>query len=145
MTVTIASFRATFAAFQDALKYPDPIIQFWLDLAVMRHNADRWGELLDTGLMLYVAHELSVDAASVTAPGAAPGQVAGTITSRSVGGVSYSRENGAYMGDDAGYMNMTTYGLRWWRLMRLVGAGPVQVGAPNPNDLVYAAAWPGPG
>lgn len=147
MSVTISSFRATFPSFADDAKFPDMMVQFWLDLAVKRHNADRWGDLLDSGIQLYIAHELSVEAASASASagGATPGQVAGAITSRSVGGVSYSRESAsAYFEKDAGYMNLSAFGLRWQNLARLVGAGPLQVGSPGFMDNQSAQPWMGP-
>ncbi len=142
MTVTVASFRAALPAFADQSTYPDPVVQFWLDLAVKRHNPDRWGDLLDFGIQLYIAHELSVDQASGSA---VPGQIAGNITSKSVGGVSYSRDVSSATEPDGGYMNLSTYGLRWKQMVKLVGAGPLQVGTPNPGDTVYNQAWAGPG
>lgn len=141
MPVTVSSFRASFPAFADQSKHPDAAVQFWLDLAYKRHNAERWGDLLDQGIQLYVAHELSVDLAS----GAVAGQIAGNITSKSVGGVSYSRDVSSAMEPDGGYMNLSSFGLRWRQLVRLIGAGPLQVGTPSPNDPIYAQAWAGPG
>lgn len=145
MTVTAASFRAVMTAFADQAKYPDPVVQFWLDLAYKRHNADRWGDLLDAGIQLYVAHELALDQASGGTAAAVPGQVTGNITSRSVGGVSYTRDISSATEPDGGYMNLTTFGLRWRNLVKMVGAGPLQVGTPGPEDLRYSQAWAGPG
>lgn len=144
MPITAQDFRAAMPAFADVTKFPTASVTFWLDLAYKRHNAERWGEMLDAGIQLYVAHELSVDASSALTPGA-PGQINGNITSRSVGGMSYSRDVSSATEPDAGYMNLSTYGVRWRQLMKLVGAGPLHVGTPSPNDLGTTRAWPGPG
>lgn len=144
MTVDVATFRANFPAFADEDTYAEPSIQFWLDLAYKRHNAERWGDLLDQGIQLYVAHELSVEAASSKgSANSTPGQIIGNITSRSVGGMSYSRDVSSITDSDAGYMNASTYGLRWRNLMKLVGAGPVQVGLPTSGDYVLGPPWGG--
>lgn len=146
MAVTPASFRAAFNAFADAARYADDEITYWNSLGLKLHSADRWGELLDDGLMLFIAHNLTLEDASEQAAmkGQAPGAVQGAITSVSVDKVSYARDASSAMELDAGHWNLSTYGMRWIRLSKMIGAGPVQIGAGPDGANISAAAWPGP-
>ncbi len=146
MTVTVATFRANFPEFASDTTYPDTEVEFWLGLALLLHDAGRWGNLLDYGVQLFIAHNLSLQAQSAAASGGgqAPGQIQGPLTSASVDKVSYSRDPGAAMDPANGHWNLSTYGLRYIRLVRMIGAGPLQVGVPlydssQPSGL----GWPG--
>lgn len=144
MTVTVASFRAAFPPFTIAA-FPTAEVQFWLDLGANLLSAERWGNVYDFGLQLFVAHNLSLGAmALLGGASGAPGAVTGPVTSASVDKVSYSRNPGAAMDPKNGHWNLTTYGLRWIRLAQMFGAGPIQVGVPAgaTNDY-YPGAWPG--
>lgn len=145
MAVTIAQFRDKLPAFEDSNKYPDSSVQFWLDVAVKMHNAERWGNMLDTGIVLYTAHHVVGDALAAMegARGGAPGMRGGMIASESGADVSVSFDTTSASEKDAGHWNSTVYGRRWYRLSRLFGAGPVQVGAPSGGDVVFSA-WAGP-
>lgn len=146
MTVNAASFRATFPDFTDATKFPDPEVDFWLGLGLLLLSAGRWGNLLDYGLQLFVAHNLSLQATSskASAGGQSPGQIQGPLTSASVDKVSYSRDPGSAMDPANGHWNLSTYGLRYIRLVNMVGAGPLQVGVPlYDNSQNGGAGWPG--
>lgn len=126
--VAVAAFRARFPAFTEAL-FPDAEVSFYLNLANMQVNEDRWRDLFAEGQMLYAAHFLTLESrdrqAGTTAGGL--GKVSGLVTSKSVGGVSLSYDLNQASNPDAGHWNLTTYGLRWWRFMRLAGAGGVQL------------------
>lgn len=147
MAVTPTSFRETFPAFADAAAYPNGQIAFYAALGLQLHAADRWGDLLDYGVSLFIAHELTLGRQSAQAAqaGQIPGQVRGAVTSMSADGVSWSREGVSSLSDPSnGHWNLSTYGLRWKELSRLVGAGPVYVGAPTPLEL-QLSDWPWPG
>lgn len=147
MAVTPFSFRGAFPAFNNPTTYSDPVISFWIGLATKLTSATRWGDVLDYGIMLFVAHNLSLEFNSNAAAkkGQNPGFVTGPVTSASVDKVSYSRDPSAAMDPKAGHWNLTTYGLRYWRLIQMMGAGPVQIGAPSAAELnQYPGAWPGP-
>jgi hypothetical protein len=148
MSVTVASFRAAFPAFASTTLYTDPAIQFWIDIGTKLQNPGRWGDLFDYGIQLFVAHNLVVDYQSnkAGALGQKPGQIEGAVTSGSVDKVSYSRDTQSAMEPDAGHWNLSTYGLRYIRLLRMCGAGPLQVGVPLGGDAsnYYPGAWPGP-
>jgi len=148
MAFTVAAFRQAFPAFANATTYPEPQVQFWADLAAKLQNSERWGDLFDTGVQLFVAHQLVLEYQSNKAGplGQKPGQIEGAVNSASVDKVSYGRDASSVMELDAGHWNLTTYGLRYIRLLKMLGAGPVQVGVPLGGDLPgwYPQAWPGP-
>lgn len=146
MTVDINAFRGAFPAFKDATKFPDGQVTFYLALAPKLHSEDRWGDLLDFGVQLWVAHNLSLDFDSQrqAAAGQNPGSVRGAVTSMSANGVSWARDPGAASDPSAGHWNLTQYGLRWKSLANMVGMGAVQVGEPTALELSLSD-WPWPG
>lgn len=148
MTVTVASFRQAFPAFANTTLYPDPQVQFWITLAEQLQNTERWGNLFDTGVQLFTAHNLVLEYQSNKAGplNQKPGQIEGAVSSGSVDKASWSRDNSAAMEADAGHWNLSVYGLRYIRLLRMLGAGPVQVGVPMGGTSAdwYPQAWPGP-
>lgn len=141
-----ASFREAFPAFADITKYPDAEVQFWINLGYqLTANGFRWGDLQSYGVQLFVAHNLALEAMSTgSGGGGTPGAVVGPLTSGAVDKVSYARNPTAAMDPKNGHWNLTTYGLRYIRLVNMVGAGPVQVGVP-PGGSNYnpGQAWPG--
>lgn len=144
--VTLAEFRTIMAGtpFADSAIYEDPLVEFWLEVAEMRHNADRWKSMLKKAICLYVAHELTLDAVSAraVAAGGIGGLRNGLIQSESGDSVSVSFDvTGASEGDQAGYFNSTLYGKRWYHLMRLFGAGPLVAGTGGGA----CGLWPGLG
>lgn len=143
MTVTAASFRAAFPEFANTGNYPDPQVDFWIALGVLLCGP-RWGRLLDFGIQLFVAHNLSLEfnAMKAAATNQNPGFVVGPVTGGAVDKVSYQRDPGAAMDPANGHWNLTIYGLRYIRMVRMVGAGPVQVGVPL--GACSNGAWPGP-
>lgn len=143
MTVTTASFRTTFPAFASAAVYPDPMVTFWLDVATKQVNAERWAELTDLGIQLYAAHMLMLEARQTAAAskGQSGAQV-GLLTSKSADGVSGSYDVATTTEKDAGHWNSTTYGTRYYRYAKMMGAGPVQVG--GGEILPATMAWQGP-
>lgn len=148
MTVTTASFRGAFPAFASTTLYPDPQVQFWLDLSLLMQDANRWSTWIDYGTQLFTAHNLVLEYQSnkAGAAGQKPGEIQGPVTSGSVDKVSYGRNPGPAMDPTAGHWNLSTYGLRYVKLLRMIGAGPVQVGVPAGGSAedYYPSAWPGP-
>lgn len=130
MTVTVASFKTDFCEFADIALYRDNDISFWLKYGLLSLNPNRWGDFLDLGVELFIAHNLTIErqAKAAAANGAPPGLATGIVSSKSVDSVSISYDTNSAMEKDAGQWNLTTYGQRYWRMMRMFGAGPVQVG-----------------
>lgn len=145
MTVTVASFRAAFPAFKDEALYLTPQVDFWLAIALKRHNAERWGDLLDFGVQLFTAHNLALEynATRAQAAGQGAGAVMGALTSVSADGVGWTRDAGAAMNPKDGHWNLTSYGIRWLDMARMMGAGGLLVGMPSENER-RGGAWPGP-
>src|SRR3954471_7999452 len=111
MAITDADFRAAFPVYKSTMTYPVSQVQFYLDLGYKLHNADRWGDLLDFGVMLWTAHSLALDAAAASTGGVL-GAVRGTVTSMSADGLSWSRDIASAVDPLAGHWNLSTYGLR---------------------------------
>lgn len=147
MAATIEQFRSVFKEFENPETYDDNIIQYFFDLAAKLLPANRWNDVLDDGIYLYTAHQLSLQAQAVldSSDGNAPGSNSGVISSQSVDKVSMSMDTGSGMEKDGGHWNLTTYGTRFLRLSNIIGAGPIHVGAPTEEGVsVLNSAWPGP-
>jgi hypothetical protein len=125
----ITAFRSAFPEFTDETKYPDAMLEFWYGIGETLLNADRWDSLLTQGLYLYVAHNASLQSTDVSnaEKGRTPGNTAGVITNKGVGGVSISYDAGSSFFNDAGNFNMTKYGRDYWQLAMIVGTGGKQV------------------
>jgi hypothetical protein len=125
----ISTFRQDFPEFANTTDYPDAQVTFWLGVGGKLLRAERWFDLLDQGLELFTAHHLAIGAKdqATASAGGIPGAVQGNVSSKSVDKVSVSYDASRVTYDDAGFWNMTTYGLRYWNLLMLVGAGGVQL------------------
>jgi hypothetical protein len=144
MTVTVASFQANYPEFASNVRYPVSQITYYLNLAALLLNTQRWGNLLDVGTELFIAHNISLEARAQeeAKSGAIPGMTTGPIGSKSVDKVSISYSTGDAIQPGAGHWNLTIYGTRWVALMRQVGMGPLYVGA-GAMDPMNGPAWPG--
>lgn len=141
----IATFRAALPEFADTTKYPDALISFWLQIAVNRLNPSIWGSSLNLGLLWLTAHLVALAKRNETS-----GSGAGIPGSASVmsmkqlgpGQIGYNTTLGAIPG--AGAYNLTSYGIEYYTLLRIVGfrgvpsqASPnsaVAVPQPDPNN-----------
>lgn len=133
--ITESSFRESMPAFSDTVSYPTFQFNFYLSLGQKLLPTSRWGDsndpdsLIDYGLTLFIAHYLTLykrgmDAASV---GGDSGKIVGNETSKSVDSVSKSMDVSGVLITDAGHWNMTTFGVQFYQLMQMVGAGGVQL------------------
>lgn len=124
-----AQFRTDFPEFADTTKYPDSAVNLWLSLGEKTLAPDRWCDYLDLGLELFIAHNLAIAAGNQLAAsvGGAPGQVKGPLTSKSVDKVSAGYDTGAVALQDGGFFNLTTYGIQYLQLARMVGTGGIQL------------------
>lgn len=119
-------FRARWPQYADPVRWPDSAINFYAVLADKSLPANRWQDLLPEGTALYIAHNLALDAMSA---GKIPGRLsaAGMLSSKSVGPASVSYDNHIFMLPNAGHWGMTTFGIRFLQLARMVGAGGLQL------------------
>lgn len=129
MTVTSISFRTDFPEFYDVNRFTDATFNFWLGIGTKLLSVTRWGDLLDYGLELFVAHNLalSLQSAQSSSGGLSPGIQSGAVASKAVDKVSISYDTSAGLIDDAGNYNLTTYGTRFFQLANLIGAGGIQL------------------
>lgn len=135
--------------------FPDSSVNFWISVAAMMLPLQTWGAgsavaqaptttVMDMGQTLFVAHNLALEAKAnrAAAQGGIPGTAAnGPVSSESVGGVSRSYDAAAGLNLDAGPWNLTVYGTRFVFLGRMLGRGPMQIGA-DPFTQVFP--WSGP-
>jgi hypothetical protein len=135
MTVTVALFRQVFREFRDIQIYDDGLVNFWVNLATNATNGpallnpDRWGNMLDLGVMLFTAHHLALGQMDqqTAGVGGVPGQLKGPVTSKTVDKISASYEATRVTFEDAPFWNQTSYGIRFLNYARMVGAGGVHV------------------
>lgn len=120
-----SDFLTIFPEFADATLYPTARITFWLGVASNQINPVRWAALADQGQALLTAHYLVIDRRNTKTPGA----VSGVVTSKSVDGVSVSMDAGAVTMDQAGHYNQSNYGIQYWQLAQMMGAGGLQFSA----------------
>ena len=139
------TFRAMFPEFTDLGAYPDLAITAYATLALARLDERRWGEMLDYGTSLYVAHFMSLArkeaiARSTGKGNVAPGAMSGLVTSKSVDKVSVSYDVQAVAIEGAAQWNLTRYGIELYQLMGQMGAGGIQVNTPSfpePEGFVF--------
>jgi len=127
---TVSDFRADFPQFTDSALYPDPQIQFRLNLAdVLLSEKITGKELFPYFAELFVAHYMALFAADsrAAAAGGAGGANSGIMTAKSVDKVSASYDASATLNADAGFWNNTRYGAEFWQLITMFGAGGRQL------------------
>lgn len=125
----IAAFRTRFPEFSNTVTYPDAFITPWANVAEKLVVEDVWGECYNYGVMLYVAHELTLQRVNVAASqvGGTPGLSGGIANSKTVGSVSVSYDSVTASEKDAGWWNLSNYGKQFIRLARIFGAGVNQL------------------
>ena len=129
--ITASQFRTNFPAFRDVGRFSDPAVNMYLTYAYSILPAGRWANTLDMGAQLYTAHHLAIDdvANRSASAGATPGLSAGVVSSKTAGPVSISFDTQNALQAGAGFWNLTTYGTRFYRMMRTAGIAGIQVGA----------------
>lgn len=129
MAVDRDAIVAAFPEFGNATAYPNSQIEFWLAQAGYALNAARFGRQIDLATILYVAHNiaLSVPAqrAEAIAPGGASAVSIAPVASKAVEGVSKSYDNSLVAIPNAGPWNATSYGQRFYQLLKGANTGPL--------------------
>lgn len=143
MTVSVGSFRSDLPEFADATRYPDPAVTFWLGWAAKLINLDRWGDVFDLGVEMFVAHNLVIERRNLDAEqrGGVPGGQSMVIASSSVDKVSVSYDAGAGLNPGDGHWNLTNYGTRFIFMLKQMGAGPLVI---EGGSCSSGGAWSGP-
>ena len=128
----VNAFRAAFPEFGTTPgtgAFTDTRISFWLSVGNLMLTSTRWADLLDHGLALFIAHHLTLDTANQSAAltGGDVGQTTGPLSAAAVDKVSASYSTGEVTLEGAGHWNLSTYGLQFRQLMRMIGAGGIQI------------------
>lgn len=107
MAVDLATFRTRFPEFSDDTEYPDATVQLFLDDAQQDIGSDenRWCGKYDRAHAYLAAHLLTVGSKTELGDSSSS---AGTIQSKSAGGVSVSRAVAVKSRSDADEFYMTT-------------------------------------
>ncbi len=123
------TFRANFPEFASATKYPSAQIAYWETVSEKVISEKIFGDLTDHARSLFVAHNLTLQAQNVSTSsnGGAPGFSGGIVASKSVGSASISYDTGSSAEEGAGSYNLTIYGKQLYRLMKMFGAGCIQI------------------
>ncbi len=124
-----AAFRAEFPEFASVTNYPDAQLDFWSAVAEELLVEALWTTMKPFAVKLYVAHEITLARQNVqaSAAGGAPGQSGGIASSKTVGSVSVGYDTTITAEKNAGWWNLTNYGKQLYRLIRMFGAGCVQL------------------
>ncbi len=128
-TFVVGQFRAAFPEFADTVAYPDAQISFWAELAQVELNQCLWKTRWLTGVYLYTAHELVLARQNKKTAdvGGVPGQSGGIANTKTVGSATVGYDTTSTAEKDAGYWNLTNYGKQFIRLVRIYGAGCIQL------------------
>lgn len=124
-----STFRQTMPAFASVDDYPSAQFNFYLKLGVKLLPESRWDDLLDDGLTFFVAHYLVLYARDMSFVdiGGIGGKVVGNETAKSIDSVSKSMDVSGILMTDAGHWNQTTFGIQFYQLMQMIGAGGIQL------------------
>lgn len=126
---SVQQFRTDFPQFSSDTLYPDPQVQFRLNLADIQLDQNRLGRLFPYLVELFVAHYLTLQAGDnrSAALGRAGGSSSGIVSSKSVDKVSVSYDNSSTLNPAAGFWNNTRYGAEFYQTICMFGAGGRQL------------------
>lgn len=130
----VRDFRKLMPAFTEAI-ISNAVVGRYCEMANKAVQKARWGSLWEEGVRLYVAHFCTLYLQTAVPAGATideilnAGKVQGSVTSKSVGGVSVSMDNGAAQSDLNGWgsFKLTSFGQQFASLARMVGKGMMYV------------------
>lgn len=120
-------FRSAYPEF-DSLQYPDAAVLVRLKLAEKFFSEELWPDedVRAHCIGLYAAHFLAAHG-SRAAGGEGGAGVTGVVSSKSVDGASISYDVGSTVEQGAGFWNATPYGRELYQILRVFGAGAVQL------------------
>ncbi len=123
------SFRQILPIFSNSTDYPTTQFNFYFELGHKLLPKSRWDDLFDDGLQYFIAHYLTLFKRAMEREklGADAGQVVGNETAKSIDGISVTMDVSSVLLLDAGHWNQTIWGIQFYQLASLVGAGGVQL------------------
>ena len=113
--LTLARFYQFFKVFEDVNVYSPAIVSAWLQYAFTNTSAQKFGANHELAMALLAAHMIEY--------GRQGGSVDGLMTSNNVDGVQFSVDVDAVTNAGAGHYNQTTYGIQFWQMCQMHGAG----------------------
>jgi hypothetical protein len=148
--VTYQSFIADLPEFANATIFPQSAFLYYQNFATIMLTSV-WGQpapagqpnsLFDIGQEQFIAHNLVIEALNQksVAVGGLPGITKGPVSAENAGQVSVTYDPAGSLEIDAGHWNLTTYGLRFINVARMLGAQPTQIG---PQGIVPPFSGPG--
>jgi len=116
MSITATEFKTRFTEFS---AIADATIEIFIEDSVLMINETHWGDKYDLGLYYLSAHYLSLSILSGS------GNTSSVLpqSGKSVDGTSVSFSSPSYDDGNEAYYNSTTYGQRFWSLIRSLGVG----------------------
>ena len=147
MAVTPATFRTHYPEFASTTTYPDAQVEYWIMVAGLLLRLEALLSIYDVATELFVAHNLALEAMAqkAAATGGIPGIGIGAVNNKSVDKVSIGYDTSIGLDPKAGHWNLTTYGMRLWRILRMFGARGIQLGIGVCSGYGSSAqAWYGP-
>jgi len=154
--ISASQFQQNYDEFGNTEVYSPSVVQNVLTLAYLMLNSERWGAILDYGAQLFTAHYLALarrsanENASDNSANNPTGTMIGPISARSVDKASVNYDTANAIIEGGNHWNLTIYGVQFLDMSRMVGAGPMQVGAGAGGMFTGSAfpqselAWPGP-
>lgn len=150
-TLIYSQFLAGFPEFTNTAIFPEATFDFW---ALQADDNTGWTRRMTAGQKvlaqcLYVAHNVALAGrdALVAAAGGVPGQVTGALSSKAVDKVSASYSPTSTI-ENAGPYNLTTYGQRFYQMMRGINTAMYVPGPSRRGGYGYgsgrgfAGNWP---
>jgi len=119
----VETFRQHLPEFGDSVQFPDSTVSRWIDVAVLQLRPEAWGQMLEFGIELFVAHNLVIQQKARKSFGT----LEGPTSSKTIGPVSVSRDVSSVTFADAGLYNSTSYGVQFWQMARMAGMGGAQL------------------
>ena len=129
--VTNDQFRFDFPAFRDVEGFTNATLTMYLTVAGNLLSPHRWGDLWTLGQELWAAHFILLDRIDEQSVERGNNTPTGPVISKTVGAVSVSYADSS-LEKDVGHWNTTSFGRRFIRFARLVGAGGDQISGSHP-------------
>lgn len=129
-------FSALYGAAPQTPIVPVPIVVAFVTMAYSALDQGVWQGFWPIGMGYYIAHWVTLwlrtEGTPITSPAQAAleGMSVGVVASDAVGDVSESYDNTLGQIEGAGAFNLTAYGIQFYTLAQLVGAGGRQL---NPS------------
>jgi hypothetical protein len=137
------TFRLHFPAFADTTTFPDPQVQFFIDMATVMCNPVVWCQLRQMGVELLTAHFLTMQQWMMqgAAGGGVPGMATGIASSKSVSKVSVSYDQTTGTTEGFGPFMYTVWGRQYAWYAQLAGTGGYETLAVAPGNQLAGLVW----